>query len=123
MSSNVKSTTCFPAAMSISIAGVLASLWFATSAFASDPFPSETVNFTDLNVNTSAGIEVLYGRIHAAAGRVCAPEDTAPLHRVDAAICTRKAEAQAIQTLALPQLTAYYQIKRGKHVEPLSASR
>lgn len=121
MKSNLK--TVNHVAVAFSTAMLLACAVIASSAFADDQFRSETVKFADLNVNTPAGAEALYKRIHWAAGRVCSVDDSDPLLRISANNCARKAEAEAIEKLSLPQLTAYYQMKTGKHTERLSASR
>jgi UrcA family protein len=119
MNSTVKTESRIPVAFSIAM--LLACAVIVSSAFADDQVRSETVKFADLNVNTPAGAEALYTRIHWAANRVCSQTD--PVLRAAASACARKAEAQAIEKLSLPQLTAYYQMKTGKHTEPLSASR
>jgi UrcA family protein len=118
MNSNVQTANrialAFPTAM------LLACMWIASSAFAEE-FRTETVKFQDLNVDTPAGVQALYGRIHSAARRVCSESD--PLLQVGSAACARKAEADAIASLKLPQLTAYYKMKIGDHTPPISASR
>ena len=121
MKSNLK--TVNHVAVAFATAMLLACAVIASSAFADDQFRSETVKFGDLNVNTPAGAEALYRRIHLAAGRVCPSDSSDPLSRISAANCARKAEAEAIEKLGLPQLTAYYQMKTGNHTQPLSASR
>ena len=105
----------------LSAAMLLASVWVAPGAFAEAPVRSETVKFYDLNVDTPAGAQALYSRIHAAARRVC--EETDPLLRLGATVCAKKAEARAIETLGLPQLTAYYQEKTGNRQQPLVTQR
>ena len=119
MNSNVKTESRIPVAFSIAM--LLAFAVIVSSAFADDQVRSETVKFADLNVNTPAGAEALYTRIHSAANRVCSQTDA--VLRAAVSGCARKAEAQAIEKLSLPQLTAYYQMKTGKHTDPLSASR
>jgi UrcA family protein len=119
MNSTVKTENRIPVAFSIAM--LLACVCVVSSAFADDQVRSETVKFADLNVNAPAGAEALYTRIHSAAKRVCSQTD--PVLGAAASACARKAEAQAIEKLSLPQLTAYYQMKTGKHTEPLSASR
>jgi UrcA family protein len=119
MNSNVKTESRIPVAFSIAM--LLACAATVSSAFADDQVRAETVKFADLNVNTPAGAEALYTRIHRAAQRVCSQND--PGLQTAASACARKAEAQAIEKLSLPQLTAHYQMKTGKHNEPLSASR
>jgi UrcA family protein len=119
MNSNVKTVDRVPLVFLTAL--MLACAWVFSSAFADEQVRSETVKFQDLNVDTSAGVEALYGRIHSAAKRVCADPD--PLLRATAAACARKAEAQAIAKVNLPQLTALYRMKTGNHTQPLSASR
>jgi UrcA family protein len=104
----------------LSTAMLLASVWVVPGAFAEEPVRSETVKFYELKVDTPAGAQALYSRIHAAAKRVC--EDTDPVMRPGVIACARKAEARAIQTLNLPQLTAYYRQKTGNQ-SPLIAQR
>ena len=104
----------------LSTAMLLASVWVVPGAFAEESVRSETVKFEDLNVDTPAGVQTLYSRIHAAARRVCEVPD--PVMRLGAFKCVSKAEAKAIQTLSLPQLTAYYRQKTGNQ-SPLIAQR
>src|ERR1700730_10759127 len=121
MNSNVKTANrialAFPTAM------LLACAVIASSAFADDQVRSETVKFADLNVGTPAGAQALYSRIHSAANRVCSTNSSDPLFLVGAIACAKRAESEAIKKLSLPQLTALYQMKTGKHTQPLSASR
>jgi UrcA family protein len=107
----------------LATAMLLASAWCVPGAFAEEQVRSERVKFPDLNVQTPEGVQVLYGRIHAAANRVCSVDD--PVMREAASACIRKAEADAIEKLNLSQLTAYYKIKTNAsgHPQPLVASR
>jgi len=117
MNSKVKAeprnTVC--AAMAMSLACVL----IAFNARAAD-LRSETVKFADLNVNTQAGVEVLYGRIHAAARRVCDQPAGDP---TGIKACMSKAEAGAIAKVNTPLLTAFYQKKTGTQPQTITASR
>jgi len=100
----------------------LACVLVASNSYADDQVRSETVKFADLNVNTSAGAEALYGRIHAAARRVCdQPGNWMLAARTNA--CVTKAESQAIGKLSLPLLTAFYEQKTGKHPQTFTANR
>jgi len=119
MNSNVKSDN--RSILGYLIAIGLACVFVASTTHADEPVRSQTVSFADLNVNTPAGARALYDRIHSAAERVCTDSD--PLQRLAAGSCARKAEAQAIEKLNLPQLTAYYRVKTGKATEPLTATR
>jgi UrcA family protein len=119
MNSNVKTANRIPGALSTAM--LLTCVWAFSSASADEQVRSERVKFQDLNVDTPEGVQALYGRIHSAAKRVCSESDAA-LQRASAA-CARKAEANAIEKLSLPQLTAYYKIKNGDHTQPLVAAR
>jgi UrcA family protein len=104
-----------------SAAALLACVLLVSNALADEPVRAETVKFGDLNVGTSAGVEALYSRIHAAAKRVCSQTD--PVVRAAAIPCARQAEAKAIEKLNLPSLTAYYRMKTGNHTETTVAKR
>nr|UXE45292.1 hypothetical protein Hi04_10k_c4606_00008 [uncultured bacterium] len=104
-------------------ATLLACVWAISTAFAGEQVRSLTVKFPDLDVNTSEGVQALYGRIHAAAWRVCSTTSSDPIFQYGARDCARKAEAKAIETVNLPQLTAFYRMKTGDHSQTLSASR
>ncbi len=119
MNSNIKIGSRAPLAVSLAV--VLACVFGASSAFADDQVRAETVKFQDLNVSTPAGVETLYGRIHAAAKRVCSESDK--MRQTNAAACARKAETHAVDELNLPLLTAYHRAKTGGGTQPLSASR
>lgn len=85
-----------------------------------DEVRSETVKFADLNVGTSAGAEALYGRIHAAARRVC---DQPAAWRAAVSACVTKAESEAIVKVNIPLLTAFYQKQTGNRSQELTANR
>jgi UrcA family protein len=121
MNSSVK--TANPVPLAFSAAMLLACVWAVSTAFAGEQVRSETVKFSDLNVNTSEGVQALYGRIHAAAWHVCVSTSADPILQSGARDCARKAEAKAVETVNLPQLTAFYQTKTGDHTQPLSAKR
>jgi UrcA family protein len=63
------------------------------NAHADDQVRSESVKFADLNLGSPADVEALYGRIRAAARRVC---DQPAGEQVDIRACMRKAESEAI---------------------------
>ena len=121
MNSSVKIANRMPLASSAAM--LLACVWAVSAAFAGEQVRSETVKFQDLNVNTSEGVQALYGRIHAAAWRVCASASADPLYQMGARSCVKSTEAKAIESLKLEQLTAFYRAKTGDHAQPLSASR
>src|SRR5215475_7143083 len=81
---------------------------------------SETVKFADLNLGAAGAAATLYGRIHAAAQRVCEqPGGKAEAVRR----CTRKAESDAIGRVNNSQLTAFYQKKTGSPPQTITANR
>jgi UrcA family protein len=121
MNSTVKTANRVPLAFAAAM--LLTCAWAASTAFAGEQVRSETVKFTDLNVNTSQGVQALYGRIHAAAWRVCSNNSADPLFQHAARDCARNAEAKAIETVNVPELTAFYRMKTGDQKQPLSASR
>lgn len=102
MNSNLKTLRRF--ALASLAATSLASAFAASSALADEPVRRATVTFADLNAGTSVGAHALYGRIHAAAQRVCVEPDPR-----GAQVCAALAERRAIEQLNLPLLTAYYQ--------------
>jgi UrcA family protein len=101
-----------------------ATLWLAfglvvSNAHAGDS-RSETVKFSDLDLSSPAGVEALYGRIHAAAWRVCVQ----PAGELAAVVpCMRKTEADAVGKVNVPSLTAFYQSKTGSFPKNITAHR
>jgi UrcA family protein len=91
----------------------------ASNAHAGDA-RSETVRFADLNLNSSAGVETLYGRIHAAARHVC-DQPAGELAAVGR--CMQKAENDAVGKVNIPVLTAFYQQKTGTAPKTIIANR
>jgi len=110
-------------ALAVATAMLLTTAWGTSSAIADEEVRSEKVKFSDLNVDSPDGAKALYGRIHAAAKRVCADRD--PMMQPAEIACTAKAEGNAIGQLDLPQLSAYYQskTKNGDRSQRLVAAR
>jgi len=98
----------------------LACVFAAFNVQASDDARAETVKFVDLNLDTPAGVEALYGRIHAAAQRVC-QQPAGELAAVRG--CMKKAESDAIGKVNSPLLTAFYQKKTGSQPQTITANR
>jgi UrcA family protein len=121
MNSSVKIASRTPLAFSAAM--LLACVWAVSTALAGEQVRSETVKFSDLNVNTSQGVQALYGRIHAAAWHVCSTTSADPLYQIGTRSCAKNAEAKAIEGLNLPQLTAFYRTQTGNQAQPLSANR
>ena len=118
MNSNLKFAN--RAILGYAVAMALASVWVAANAHADEPVRSETVKFADLNLDTWAGVEALYTRIHAAAWRVC--EQPAG-EAAATGPCMRKTESEAIAKVNVPLLTAFYQKKSGNHPQTITANR
>jgi UrcA family protein len=117
MNSNVKSID--HSSLGYAMAMCLACMLVAFNAHAGDS-RSETVKFADLDLSTSAGVEALYGRIHAAARRVCEQ----PAGELAATMpCMSKAESEAIAKVNVPMLTAFYEKKTGSHPQTITARR
>ena len=68
----------------------------------------EAVNFRDLDVTTTEGVQVLFQRISDAASRVCSDPrlDLLPDSRPQYVQCVNNAMAGAIATIDRPTLTA-----------------
>jgi len=95
----------------------LALITLASAAASSNPreaeeVRSEKVNFADLNVNTLAGVNVLYDRITRAARLVCAPADESK-HHGEFAQCYQTAIDAAIAKVNNPLLSAIHQNRSG----------
>jgi UrcA family protein len=74
-----------------------------------------TVSYADLNLNSDAGIAVLYRRLRHAARQVCGDWDTTSLSRgLEAMACINKAMSQAVAQVNSPMLTSLYEAKTGK---------
>lgn len=118
MNSNVKTPNRTIRAYAIAM--WLACTLVVSSAHAGDEVRSEKVKFADLNLNSLAGVEALYTRLHAAALRVC-DQPAEAVANVKA--CMRKAESEAIGKVNVPLLSAFYAAKTGSTPLPLIATR
>lgn len=86
---------------------------FALTARAAEP-PQVHVNYADLNLNTTAGANVLYQRIRAAADKVCYVNDGRDLGTIPAAkACRSRAIAEAVGTVHSALLTQKYENNTG----------
>ena len=80
---------------------------------------SVTVKYGDLDVTRPQGATILYGRIRAAAKKVCLPleaGDVAAKMRFDG--CIDKAISDAVKTIQQPELSAFDSAKRGAPQAP-----
>jgi UrcA family protein len=74
--------------------------------------PTQTVRFQDLNLNTDAGVRVLYKRIQGAANQVCGDVDGRELAVAQAhKACVDKAVADAVAAVNNQQVVAIAQIR------------
>jgi UrcA family protein len=77
--------------------------------------PVKAVTYQDLNLNTDAGVQVLYKRIHGAANQVCGGLDNRDLTGLRAhRACVQKAmdqAAEAVNNQLLTQRVAMAQVR------------
>jgi UrcA family protein len=96
--------------------GVIGGALLGSPVFAATPPepPSVRVTYGDLNLQSPAGIEALYKRIHRAATEVCdmASDSVLAILWYDRE-CAAATEAQAIEKVNNAALSAYYQKKVG----------
>jgi UrcA family protein len=86
---------------------------FAVTAHAAE-FPQVHVNYGDLNINSTAGANVLYQRIRRAADQVCEAHGQRDLGALAAAKnCKTRAITEAVGMVRSPILTRVYENKTG----------
>jgi UrcA family protein len=102
-------------APAIAAFGVLASGSFGVNAQAAEPAaeaPSVTVRYTDLDLNTPAGVEALYARLRTASRSVCkVGEARALIDAMAAKSCYRQVLGAAVDDAKLPTLTALHRVE------------
>jgi len=122
MSGNIKANS--RALLILSTGMLLATSASITSmASADEQLRTETILFQDLNVQTPAGAQALYRRIHAAANRVCSISSDNRFDQLGAARCAQNSAAKVVEQLNLPALTAYYNKITGGKRPPLVVKR
>jgi UrcA family protein len=101
---------------------VTASLLLATLALTgtqlacADAPINVAVNYADVDLSTAAGAKVMYGRLHAAAEKVCKPlyrEDGNQLLRNRFQTCMQTAMSDAVKSVNKPLLTEYFVQRTG----------
>jgi UrcA family protein len=98
---------------------LLACVSVASNAFADDQIRTETVKFSDLKVDTPAGVEVLYRRIQSAARRVCGYEGASSVYAYSNwQNCVRPTVDAAVTKVNNPMLTALH---TGREPSPATA--
>lgn len=102
----------------LAVALALAPSAQAGAAAQGDGPPSALVRFGDLNLDSSAGAQILYERIVRAAYTVCAPFAAAGHLTPSGAWynCVDQAIAGAVRRVDRPSLTAYYARRQGQVV-------
>ena len=71
--------------------------------------PARTVRYSDLNLNTQVGAEVLYKRIRTAAEQVCGDVGSRQLDQATAAkACVDRAVSGSVRAVNNRQLTSVY---------------
>ena len=98
----------------------LACVLVTVNAHAGNQVRSETVKFADLNLGSPAGVEALYGRIRAAARRVCY-QPNGQMWAYTA--CVTKAQSDAVAKVNVPLLTELFERKTGNHPQTIIANR
>jgi UrcA family protein len=87
----------------------------ANAAEADEAVPHKVVTFKDLNLSSTEGAAVLYGRIKSAANEVCGKGDRFNLSQAHTIqICINEAVSRAVAQINSPMLTSLYQAKTGK---------
>jgi UrcA family protein len=96
--------------------GLIGGALLGSQAFAAVPTdpPSIRVKYGDLNLQTPAGVEALYKRIHSAATQVCdsGGDRNLSILTYDRK-CAAATETQAIEKVNNAALSAFYQRKVG----------
>src|SRR5215472_16813619 len=87
---------------------------FGSAHAAGTDAPASTVRYSDLNLSTEQGALVLYGRIVAAASRVCGAGNMLDLDSMASArVCREHAIARAVRDVNTPTLAAVHAERRG----------
>jgi len=117
MSMNSRTSTTRQLLRASAALGATLLIGAATAAYAAAPAleaPSVRVSYHDLNLATEQGNLALYGRIVAAAQKVCRVSDIRDLHQVTAANeCRAQAIERAVRDVGNERLAAVYTARRG----------
>jgi UrcA family protein len=83
-----------------------------------DALPMQPVTYKDLDLNSNAGIEMLYKRIEGAANQVCGKADARDLRGMSfKKACVERAISNAVATVNNPTLTRVSLEKSDSHVQ------
>jgi UrcA family protein len=84
----------------------------------------QTVSYSDLNLQSPAGVAALFHRISRAAEAVCTPFESRELSRQSKwRACFNESISRAVAAVAVPSLTAYADAKLGRPASEVLASR
>lgn len=90
----------------------LASVTVVAHADSEVDAPTRTVHYSDLNLNTQAGVATLYNRIRNAAQLVCGNVDPRRLDEAASAkTCIDKAVFSSVTAVNNPKLTSEYNVR------------
>jgi UrcA family protein len=100
-------------------ATMLAGVTQAQEATAGDNVPKQAVVYSDLNLNSNAGVQVLYKRIQGAANQVCGREaDVLDLQGMSVRkACVERAVSEAVAAVNSPLLTRVNLAKSGSPMQ------
>jgi UrcA family protein len=85
--------------------------------------PARTVHYSDLNLNTQAGVAALYNRIRSAAQLVCGNVDPRRLDEAASAkACMDKAVFSSVTAVNNPMLTSEYNARVGGAQKQISVA-
>ena len=102
-------------ALSLAAAGGVA---HADAAF---DVPARTVHYSDLDLNTQAGVAALYNRIRSAAEQVCGNVDSRRLEQVTVAkACVDHAVSASVGSVNNLRLTSEYSVRVGGVTKQIS---
>ena len=83
--------------------------------------PARTVNYSDLDLNTQAGVAALYNRIHSAAEQVCGNADSRRLEQAAAVkACVDHAVSASVGSVNNAKLSSEYSARLGGATKQIS---
>jgi len=84
---------------------------------------TQVVNYWDLDLNTSVGAQILYGRLRAAAAVVCKQHEGPTLRVMGRQrACFDQAIAEAVKQIDSPTVTAYHLLRTDKAERPVKVA-
>ena len=91
---------------------ISASVGMAAETETRTDIPSITVRYTDLDLNTSAGVRELYSRLRIAARNVCnVGESRALINAMESKSCYVQVLGRAVDDAHLPTLTSLHRVE------------